>query len=41
MYKGKYPKDFLEQIDYFRDGDMQIINQKNDYIGLNHYQHSG
>ena len=41
MYKGKYPKDFLVQIEkYFRDGDMEIINQKNDYIGLNHYQHT-
>ena len=41
MYKGKYPKDFLILIEkYFRDGDMQIINQKNDYIGLNHYQHT-
>ncbi len=41
MYKGKYPNRFLKNIDkYFQENDMKIINQKNDYIGLNHYQHT-
>ncbi len=41
MYKGDYPKNFKDNVSkYCLEGDLNIINQKNDYIGLNHYQHT-
>ncbi len=41
MYKGKYPNKFMQTLDkYFQNDDLKIINQENNYIGLNHYQHT-
>ena len=41
MYKGIYPNNFLTNVEpYLKDGDLNTISQKNDYIGLNHYQHT-
>ncbi len=41
MYKGKYPARFMKNVEKFcQSQDLEIINQKNDYIGLNHYQHT-
>ena len=41
MYKGNYPENFSKNIEkYNKEGDIKVINQKNDYIGLNHYQHT-
>ncbi len=40
MYLGKYPDLLIKDVSkYIREKDMEIINQKNDFIGLNHYQH--
>ena len=40
MYLGSYPKIIENKIqNLIRQNDMKIINQKNDFIGLNHYQH--
>ena len=41
IYLGKYPKDLFMQLDkYIKPNDMENIYQKNNYIGLNHYQHT-
>ncbi len=41
MYKGEYPIKFVDSVNkYCLENDMKTINQKNDYIGLNHYQHT-
>ena len=41
MYKGKYPKKFSKSVEkYCNKNDLETIFQKNDYIGLNHYQHT-
>ena len=41
MYKGEYPANFINSVNkYCLEDDLVIINQKNDYIGLNHYQHT-
>ena len=40
MYLGKYPTKLESELSkYIKSGDMQNIYQKNDYFGLNHYQH--
>ena len=40
MYLGKYPKMLLKDLnDYIHTNDMKTIYQKNDFFGLNHYQH--
>ncbi|MBD42133.1 MAG: beta-glucosidase [Pelagibacteraceae bacterium] len=40
MYLGKYPTKLESKLSkYIKNGDMQNIYQKNDYFGLNHYQH--
>ena len=40
MYLGKYPDLILKNISgYIKQNDMRDIFQKNDFIGLNHYQH--
>ncbi len=39
MYLGKYPKILIKDLDgIIGQNDMNIIYQKNDFIGLNHYQ---
>ena len=41
MYLGKYPNELNLQLSkYIKTNDIKNIYQKNDYIGLNHYQHS-
>ena len=40
MYLGKYPDLLIDDLSkYIKQDDMKIIYQKNDFIGLNHYQH--
>ena len=40
MYLGKYPDLIYKKIEkHVRTNDMKTIFQKNDFIGLNHYQH--
>ena len=40
MYLGKYPEKLFQELNnYIRTDDMKTIYQKNDFIGLNHYQH--
>ena len=40
MYLGSYPKIIEDKIqNLIKENDMKIIYQKNDFIGLNHYQH--
>tara|TARA_B100000131_G_scaffold29015_1_gene27245 strand:+ start:244 stop:1593 length:1350 start_codon:yes stop_codon:yes gene_type:complete len=40
MYLGIYPKIIEKKIQHLiKQNDMKIISQKNDFIGLNHYQH--
>ena len=41
MYKGKYPTILEAELkDYIQSDDLKNIFQPNDYIGLNHYQHT-
>ncbi len=41
MYLGKYPNELYSKLkNYIKSNDMNDIYQKNNYIGLNHYQHS-
>ena len=40
MYLGKYPNLLIDNLSqYIKQNDMDEIFQKNDFIGLNHYQH--
>jgi beta-glucosidase len=37
LFKGTYPAEQIAKIADFRSGDLQIINQKLDYLGINFY----
>ena len=40
MYLGKYPELLIDDVSkHIQQDDMKTIFQKNDFIGLNHYQH--
>ena len=41
MYLGKYPEKLESELSkYIKKEDMKNIFQKNNYFGLNHYQHT-
>ena len=37
LYRGTYPADHAERIRDLREGDLKIINQKLDFLGINFY----